>query len=213
MLGMSIRFQCGACSQPIEVDDEWALRAVACPYCRKTITAPSESTLGDLSRIPMATPLMAVGSAVALPAPAPSSYAPPDSNANPLAVAAFILAAAMVILLLSGAMIAAPHALELEQLQKELQPQPGVESGSQVRAVMEYLNTHGGNFPVWLVAVGVLQILAMAACAAAIVCGLLALRRTTRRALAVIALVSCGCVVLLFCLNFAAEFAGIGLRR
>jgi DNA-directed RNA polymerase subunit RPC12/RpoP len=213
MLGMSIRFQCGACSQPIEVDDEWALRAVACPYCRKTITAPSESTLGDLSRIPMASPLMAVGSAVALPAPAPSSYAPPDSNANPLAVAAFILAAAMVILLLSGAMIAAPHALELEQLQKELQPQPGVESGSQVRAVMEYLNTHGGNFPVWLVAVGVLQISAMAACAAAIVCGLLALRRRARRPLAVIALVSSGCVVLLFCLSFAAAFAGVGLHR
>jgi len=210
---MAIRFQCGACSQPIEVDDEWAMRAVACPYCRKTITAPSESTLGDLSRIPMASPLLAVGNAVALPASAPSSYAPPDSDANPLAVAAFILAAAMVILLLSGAMIVASHALDLEQLQKDLQPQPGAASGSQVRAVMEYIDTHGGQFPGWLVAVGVLQISAMAACAAAIVCGLLALRRTARRALAVIALVSCGCVVLLFCVNFATAFVGIGLRR
>jgi DNA-directed RNA polymerase subunit RPC12/RpoP len=213
MREMAIRFQCGACSQPIEVDDEWALRAVACPYCRKTITAPSESTLGDLSRIPMASPLLDVGSAVALPTPAASSYASPDPNANPLAVAAFILAAAMVILLLSGAMIVASHALDLEQLQKELQPQPGVDSGSQFRAIMEYFNAHGGQFPGWLVAVGVLQISAMAACAAAIVCGLLALRRTTRRALAVIALVSCGCVVLLFCLNFAAAFMGVGLRR
>ena len=166
---MAIRFQCGACSQPIEVDDEWAQRAVACPYCRKTITAPSESTLGDLSRIPMATPLMDVGSTVALPAP--SSYAPPDSKANPLAVAAFILAAAMIILLLSGAMIVTSHALELEQLQKELQPMPGVDSGSQLRAVMEYIDAHGGQFPGWLVAVGVLQISSMAACAAAIVCG------------------------------------------
>jgi hypothetical protein len=193
------------------VDDEWAQRAVACPYCRKTITAPSESTLGDLSRIPMASPLLAVGNAVALPAPA--SYAPPNPNANPLAVAAFILAAAMVILLLSRAMILASHALDLEQLQKDLQPKPGAASGSQLQAVMEYVNAHGGQFPGWLVAVGVLQISAMAACAAAIVCGLLALRRTARRALAVIALVSCGCVVLLFCLNFATALAGMGLRR
>ena len=86
MREMAIRFQCGACSQPIEVDDEWALRAVACPYCRKTITAPSESTLGDLSRIPMASPLMDVGSAVALPTPAASSYASPDPNANPAGI-------------------------------------------------------------------------------------------------------------------------------
>jgi len=210
---MAIRFQCGACSQPIEVDDEWAQRAVACPYCRKTITAPSESTLGDLSRIPMATPLMDVGSAVALPMSATNAYAKPNANANPMAVAAFILAAAMIILLLSGAMIVTSHALELEQLQKELQPMPGVDSGSQLRAVMEYIDAHGGQFPGWLVAVGVLQISSMAACAAAIVCGLLALRRTARRALAVIALVSSGCVVLLFCLNFAAAFAGTGLHR
>lgn len=202
MRGMAIRFQCGACSQPIEVDDEWALRAVACPYCRKTITAPSESTLGDLSRIPMATPLMDAGGALALPASAPISYAPPNSRANPLAVVAFILAAVMIILLLSIAMIASSHALELEQLQKELQPKPGADSGAQFRAVMEYMNAHGGQIPGWLVALGVLQISAMSACAAAIVCGLLALRRTARRALAVIALVSCVCVVLLFCLNF-----------
>jgi len=206
MRSMAIRFQCGACSQPIEVDDEWALKAVACPYCRKTITAPSESTLGDLSRIPMATPLMDVGSAVVLPASAPISHAPPNSRANPLAVAAFILAAVMVILLLSVAVIASSHALELEQIQKELQPKPGADSGAQFRAAMEYVNTHGGQIPGWLVALGLLQISAMASCAAAIVCGLLALRRIARRALAVIALISCGSVVLLFCL-------GMGLRR
>ena len=198
---MAIRFQCGACSQPIEVDDEWAQRAVACPYCRKTITAPSESTLGDLSRIPMASPLMAVGSAVALPTLATSSYAPPDSNANPLAVAAFILATAMVILLLSVAMIAASHKLDLEQLQKELQPQPGTDAGSQVQSMLKYFEAHGGRFPGWLMAVGWLWIFAMAACPAAIVCGLLALRRRARRPLAVIALVSCGCVPLWLCLS------------
>lgn len=213
MPGMAIRFQCGACSQPIEVDDEWSLRAVACPYCRKTITAPSESTLGDLARIPMASPLLAVGSAFALPTLAPGSYATRDSNANPLAVAAFILAAAMVILWLSSAMIVASHSLDLEQLQKELQPQPGADTASQVQSMMKYFEAHGGRFPGWLLALGWLLIFAMATWPAAIVCGLLALRRRARRPMAVIALVSCGCVALWFCLSFAAAFAGIELRR
>ena len=204
MGNMAIRFQCGACSQPIEVDDEWSLKAVACPYCRKTITAPSESTLGDLSRIPMASPLLSVGSAVALPASAQSTYAPPNSNANPMAVTAFILAAVMVVLLLSCVLVASSHALELEQLQKELQPKPGADSGSQFRAVMEYMNAHGGQFPGWLMAVGILQISSMAAFAAAIVCGLLALRRKARRPMAVIALVSCGSIALWFILSLLA---------
>lgn len=210
---MAIRFQCAACSQPIEVDDEWALRTVACPYCRKTVTAPSESTLDDLARIPTASPLFAGGGAVALPTPAANSFAPSNSNANPLAVAAFILAAAMVLLLLSGAMLAASHAPDLEQLQKELQPRSGTDSSAQFRAIMEYINTQGGQIPGWLVALGVLQMSAMATCAAAIVCGLLALRRRARRPLAVIALASCGCVVLLFCVDFAAVLSTIGLRR
>lgn len=213
MPAMAIRFQCAACSQPIEVDDDWAQRAVACPYCRKTITAPSESTLGDLARIPMASPLFVGENTSAVSTQAARQYALPATNANPLAVVAFILAAAMVLLLLSVAMLTASHALDLEQLQKELQPKAGMDSGAQVRAMLEYFDAHGGQIPVWLVALGVLQISAMAACAAAIVCGLLALRRTARRPLAVIALVSCGCVVLLFCVDFAAMFAGFGIRR
>lgn len=213
MREMAIRFQCAACTQPIEVDDEWALKAVACPYCRKTITAPAESTLGDLSRIPMASPLMGVGGAVALRTSAPSAFAPPDSNANPPAVAAFILAAAMVLLLLSSTMIVASHPLELEQLQKDLQQQPGADAGSQVQSIMRYIEAHGGRIPGWLMAAGWLGFFAMAAWPAAIVCGLLALRRRARRPMAVIALVSCGCVTLWFCLSLLAGFLGVVLRR
>src|SRR3990172_4295660 len=152
MRTMAIRFQCGACSQPIEVDDEWASKAVACPYCRKTVTAPSESTLGDLTRIPMASPLGVGEHAAAVPAPTVGSYAGADPSANPMAVASFILACIMVVLLLAGAMLVASHALDLEQLQKDLQQQPGAESGSQFRAMMEYVKAHGGRFPGWLVA-------------------------------------------------------------
>lgn len=40
---MAIQFQCVSCRQPIEVDDEMADQAVTCPYCRKVVTAPSQS--------------------------------------------------------------------------------------------------------------------------------------------------------------------------
>ena len=210
---MAIRFQCGACSQPIEVDDEWALRAVACPYCRKTVTAPSESTLVNLARIPVASPLILRESAVAVPAPAAGSDVAVEATSNPTALAAFVLACLMVVLFVLAAAVVSAHSLDFEQLQKDLQQQPGAESGSQFRAIMEYMNAHGGRFPGWFVAVGLLQVSAMAACVAAIVCGLLALRRAARRPLAVIALVSFGCVVLLFCVNLAAVFVGVGLGR
>ena len=53
----------------------------------------------------------------------------------------------------------------------------------------------------------------MATCVAAVVCGLFALRRRVRRPLAIVALASCGCIFLLFCLNLFFAFAAYGLRR
>ncbi|TWT41218.1 hypothetical protein RAS1_39120 [Phycisphaerae bacterium RAS1] len=42
---MAIQFTCVGCQQPIEVDDEHAGRAAACPYCRHVVTVPQASTL------------------------------------------------------------------------------------------------------------------------------------------------------------------------
>lgn len=41
---MPIRFSCPACHQPLEVDDAWGGESVACPYCKRVITAPQNST-------------------------------------------------------------------------------------------------------------------------------------------------------------------------
>lgn len=41
---MAIRFACPSCHQPIEVDDNWANQSVGCPYCKKVVTAPAESS-------------------------------------------------------------------------------------------------------------------------------------------------------------------------
>jgi hypothetical protein len=41
---MAIQFPCPGCSQPIEVDHEHAGQSAACPYCRRVVTVPSETT-------------------------------------------------------------------------------------------------------------------------------------------------------------------------
>ena len=45
---MAIQFNCPGCRQPVEVDDEWAGQHVACPFCQRVVTAPSESTINTL---------------------------------------------------------------------------------------------------------------------------------------------------------------------
>jgi hypothetical protein len=54
---MAIQFQCPSCGQPIEIDDEWAGQEVSCPFCRKVVTAPANSTW-HATRIPQAAPLV-----------------------------------------------------------------------------------------------------------------------------------------------------------
>ena len=48
---MAIQFRCAGCSQPIEVDDEYAGQNATCPYCRHIIRVPAESSLnvGDIA--------------------------------------------------------------------------------------------------------------------------------------------------------------------
>lgn len=71
---MAIRFACPGCQQPIEVDDEWASQQVGCPYCRKVVSAPTESTL-QMNAVPTA--VGGAGDAFAPP--------PPPSGARPVA--------------------------------------------------------------------------------------------------------------------------------
>lgn len=41
---MSIQFACPSCAQPIEVDSVHAGRNALCPYCRREVVVPAEST-------------------------------------------------------------------------------------------------------------------------------------------------------------------------
>lgn len=73
---MAIRFSCPSCRQPIEVDDNWGGQAVACPYCRRVVTAPQESDWPP-GNVPVATPAGPAGFA---PPPPPPGLTSPEQT-------------------------------------------------------------------------------------------------------------------------------------
>lgn len=78
---MAIRFPCPSCRQPIEVDDQWGGQAVACPYCRRVVTAPTQ-TIWPPEDVPIASPAR-----TGFPSPPPPPFGqpsmPPSGGADP----------------------------------------------------------------------------------------------------------------------------------
>ncbi len=74
---MAIQFHCPGCSQPIEVDDIHAGQAAACPYCRRVVNVPTESSLGETP------PVAARAAAEADDAPAPPVPEQGETLASP----------------------------------------------------------------------------------------------------------------------------------
>lgn len=179
---MEIRFPCPSCKQPIEIDQEWASRAVACPYCRKTVTAPAESTLGPIDDIPMGRPL----SAPQMPSDEHPATQPPTPSST-LSVAALITACSMIAMVMITSAVALPHASELIEMQ---QTDGTLEENLQ--AMQRLIDSEGGSFPTWLVVVVLLTCVSMFAWLGAVVLGILALYRSSRKNLAAIALGICG---------------------
>lgn len=196
---MAIRFQCPSCSQPIEVDDELAQRLVACPYCRKTITAPAQSTLPDPERLPLASPLGS--SMVPHGPPFPRQQSPlytPAESKNALAVVAFALACSLLGWFMLLGIIAGQHRIELEEMEKAM-----AEAGSlteQWQVTMEFIEQRGGQMPAWLIVMGLGQLAAIATWIGASICGIIAMRRVARRGFATAALAICALAVFLICL-------------
>lgn len=195
---MAIRFQCGACSQPIEVDDEWASKAVACPYCRKTITAPAESTIDDLARIPMAAP---AGPPHAPPPFAPSpglavgTMAPPPSG-NTVAVVALVLALATLALIAGSQLLLSGHQMEFQALMETVNAAPNF--AARMEAQQKYLEQNP-TFLNWFVPVCLLVLISGLTWIAAVICGVIGIRRPVRRGLATGALVIVAVVPFVFC--------------
>lgn len=195
---MAIKFQCGACAQPIEIDDEWALRVVACPYCRKTVTAPAASTLAATDDIPTAKPLTTSPPSVNSDAPVPVQAAPPTSNR--LAVVAAVLAGFMVLVMIAEGAVLSANELEFREFSDSMQKVSSSDEGfaGVMRAQLKFYEERGG-MPSWMITVAVLHLTLGVSWIAALVCGIIAIRRPARRRLAAFALVTCGMVPLFAC--------------
>lgn len=184
---MNVQFLCPGCNQPLEVDQEWASKPVACPYCRKTVMVPANSTFHPATVGPQASPLT------------PPEYGPTDSPAaqatpsKPSALAQWALAlsvAAFGLWLVFG-FTTAPKILELtgsenptpQDVQRVLLEQ--VESGS----------------PDWMLLASFTVLASMAAWVAGLVCGIVALTQPPRPRLAVIALAINGLTLLTCCVG------------
>ena len=178
---MAIQFMCSACSQPIEVDDEWASRLVACPYCRKTVTAPAASQLEDLGRFPMASVV-------------PDRVAAVETPRNVIAKVALALAGGLVALLVAVGLILAPHQQELADYTNALFEAEGLAEMSRVPP--EFFEA---GFPGWYVAAAVLEITGGLVWIATLVCAIIGVRRAAHRRWAVAALVSAGAVPVFVC--------------
>lgn len=197
---MAIRFRCVSCSEPIEVDDEWSTRLVACPYCRRTMTAPAESLLADFADIPVARPLP---DATPQAPPATHGYPSPDTHAerNTPAVAALILSGVAILFFMSAAAVLGAHAEQLAEFRKAMEEGTGM-----MKAVNKLLEENQGMMPGWMLAVGMLEFAAFGALIASVVFGILGLRRPWRRGFAVTGLVVSGGFLIFFCFN---AFGGI----
>lgn len=199
---MAIRFQCGSCSQPIEIDDQWASKSVACPYCRNTVTAPSESTLGDLAEVPMASALADQWPPPANPSDAVATSAARSVHPNQIAIVAFSLACTMIVLITAAAFVAAPHRLEMESLLDRvaaLQEEGAEPWSARMQASTEFGESYGGGPPGWMIAFVLFYVAAGLAWMATIVCGLIGIRRVLRRRMAITALVMAGAIPILLC--------------
>jgi len=101
----------------------------------------------------------------------------------------------MIAMSMIGSLIAAPHQSELIEMQ-----QNDGTMEERFQAVQQLMASEGGNIPVWLLAAMMFSCVSMLAWPTAVVLGILALYRSSRKNLAVIALVICG---LFFIMNLA----------
>lgn len=189
---MALRFQCAACSQPIEIDDEWSGKAVICPYCRKSVTAPSESTLEEAHALPVAAPLESPHG-ITDPNDAPAQPVP-HSRKNTLALVAFIAAMASILMIVAWAFLLSAHQPVVEELFK---PERSV--SEQMDVFTEYIDSQGGSPPIWLILAMMLPFAFIGASLVALVCGLIALRKPTRRPLAIAGIIIGGIPILFLC--------------
>ncbi|MCG3130599.1 MAG: hypothetical protein FLDDKLPJ_01364 [Phycisphaerae bacterium] len=209
---MAIRFLCPSCRQPIETDDVWAEKLVACPFCRTTVTAPALSTLGTVETVtgvPGARPAWspdASWSNADTGAPGPPQFvadgdsARKDAGARRLATLAIVLAGLSIVAFTAMSLIIAPHREELFAFTKDFQ-----DGGSFMQAQKEMMNdlmNRPGGIPGWYVGSSVAMWLGALLWAPALILALLGMRRAAARSRAITALLMTVVAPMICCCTF-----------
>lgn len=193
---MAIRFLCPLCGQPVEIDDPWAGKLVACPFCRKTVTAPAESTLALEAAVPTAAPFGPVAGGPAYPAaPYPADMPAVVESRNTAALVALVASVVSAASLLAAMIVMGINLSEV------LGGDPtGMTQAEVNRTVQKYMMEQPTP-PVWMVVVMLLMLLSAAGWLTAVICGVMGLGRRRRRGLAVAALSIAGAQTVLACFS------------
>ncbi|MBK8913936.1 MAG: hypothetical protein IPM64_04905 [Phycisphaerales bacterium] len=96
---MPIQFACPSCAQPIEVDGIHAGRNALCPYCRREVVVPAESTYApaQVTARPAGSGQPA-GPTWDVPVPRSPHHSPSDSpRSNPYAAWALVVSVAAIL--------------------------------------------------------------------------------------------------------------------
>jgi DNA-directed RNA polymerase subunit RPC12/RpoP len=211
---MAIQFRCPGCSQPIEVDDDYAGQTAACPYCRRVINVPMESTLDREGPViarptqegvpdgepptgvrtpPIAPPSIPEGIAAGPPAPDRSRMARRLGNG------------ALLCTVLTVLMFAAVIVYAVTQLPADLLSNPASQGSAERMADLEEKLSND----LWL---GLLQLVGMFTALVGVALAITSLVQSRRgNWQAIVSLVICGFFVLCVCTSTAIAIAsGLG---
>lgn len=187
---MAIRFQCPSCEQPIEIDDEWAEKPVACPFCRKTVTAPVGSTL-HIQTVPVASPIASPSSFDAGLAVAPADV--PTERRHALPIWALVLSVSAIVLNF------APLILFPEDVKQWDSPDAS-------ERVMEQMQK--GQIPPGMLRLAALGFLDFLAWVSGGICGLISLRYRAQRRITFTSLALSLAFLLMMCAGVFVKFGG-----
>ena len=165
---MPIQFLCVSCEHPIEIDDEWAGKSVACPFCRNTVVAPVDSTYEPPSVVPAARSVE--------PDRADGTRLDPPSQTGGNIVALWAFGCASLSLLAFFIF----NVVVTSRVVDAIGPEPTHEQFEKYL----YGLLQAGERPEWLGAALLAFFLATALWVAGLICAILSLRRPTRRGFA-----------------------------
>lgn len=153
-----------------------------------------ESTLGDPTAIQTATPV-ATGPPAVQPFSATPDAAPRAAGRNRLAVVSLVLAIAALGMFIASGLVSAGHSEQLKELERAYGE--ASDYAEQVRIMNELLKADPDAMR-WLLPLAVLSVGWLGTNVAAIVCGIIGVRRPARRGLAIAALAISFLPILLF---------------